>query len=147
MFERTLPVLFPKFKQCTFTNFTFQPAVVDLVGLGRMFYIASPSSTSFPDLKALPNKSYIDQAVPYFIIMWETILLSIVDIIMIQDAVRMGGLGSKGKTTENQRWTLQHSSRPYNDPGMIRKSILPTSSYTKKKVAGKKRQTAKITWN
>ena len=46
----------------------FQPAVLDLVGLGRMFYIASPSSTSFPDLKALP-KSYIDQAMPYFIIM------------------------------------------------------------------------------
>ena len=33
-----------------------------------MFYIASPSATSFPDLKALP-KSYVDQAMPYFIIM------------------------------------------------------------------------------
>jgi len=45
-----------------------QPAVLDLEGLGRMFYIAAPSSTSFPDLMALP-KSYIDQAMPYFIIM------------------------------------------------------------------------------
>merc|ERR1719278_707527 len=33
-----------------------------------MFYIASPSATSFPDLKALP-KSYVDQAMPYFFIM------------------------------------------------------------------------------
>ena len=47
----------------------FQPSpVLDLEGLGRMFYIASPSATSFPDLKALP-KSYVDQAMPYFIIM------------------------------------------------------------------------------
>ena len=44
------------------------PPVLDLQGLGRMFYIASPSATSFPDLKALP-KSYVDQAMPYFIIM------------------------------------------------------------------------------
>merc|ERR1711963_373162 len=32
-----------------------------------MFYIASPSATSFPDLKAIP-KSYVDQAMPYFFI-------------------------------------------------------------------------------
>merc|ERR1711990_277175 len=32
----------------TMANAT-QPAVLDLAGLGRMFYIASPSSTSFPD--------------------------------------------------------------------------------------------------
>ena len=41
---------------------------LDLEGLGRMFYIASPSATSFPDLKAIP-KSYVDQAMPYFFIM------------------------------------------------------------------------------
>ena len=46
-----------------------QPSpVLDLEGLGRMFYIASPSATSFPDLKAIP-KSYVDQAMPYFFIM------------------------------------------------------------------------------
>jgi len=33
-------------------------------GLGRMFYLASPSETSFPDLQSAPN--FIAQAPPYF---------------------------------------------------------------------------------
>merc|ERR1719348_758402 len=38
-------------------------------GMGRMFYIASPSETSFPDLKSLPKNGYIQQAAPYFFLM------------------------------------------------------------------------------
>jgi len=52
----------------TMANVSQPSPVLDLEGLGRMFYIASPSATSFPDLKAIP-KSYVDQAMPYFFIM------------------------------------------------------------------------------
>ena len=34
--------------------------------MGRMFYIASPNETSFPDVKSLPSPSFIAQAPPYF---------------------------------------------------------------------------------
>jgi len=35
-------------------------------GMGRMFYIASPNETSFPNLQSLPAPSFIAQAPPYF---------------------------------------------------------------------------------
>ena len=34
-------------------------------GLGRMFYVASPADTTFPDLESIPF-SYISKAPPYF---------------------------------------------------------------------------------
>ena len=36
-----------------------------LQGVGRMFYIASPAETSFPDLASLPEP-YLSQAAPLF---------------------------------------------------------------------------------
>jgi len=37
-------------------------------GLGRMFYLVTPASTSYPDLASLP-KAYTQQAAPYFLAM------------------------------------------------------------------------------
>ena len=34
-------------------------------GVGRMFYLASPADTSFPDLDSTPG--YVAQATPYFL--------------------------------------------------------------------------------
>merc|ERR1711970_141226 len=37
-----------------------------LKGIGRMFYLASPADTSFPDIASLPKKGMIQEAMPYF---------------------------------------------------------------------------------
>ena len=50
-----------------------------LEGLGRMFYIADPSKTSFPDLASLPKKGYVQEAIPYFFFMivveWSVLIM------------------------------------------------------------------------
>lgn len=43
------------------------PTASDIAqGLGRMFYLADPAVTSFPDLDSIPHPGYVQQAMPYF---------------------------------------------------------------------------------